>query len=102
MEVEQKVLGTGWIRVRVREKDNVQVVSLTHFGSKASRDGQVRRKGWFGQLNYEFSIRFDELMLLVRDLDGQVNGPLKIEVEILVEWSGQLIKSWKFSAKTNQ
>lgn len=49
METEQKVLGTGWIRVRERVKDQAQVVSLIHSGGKVNRNGQVNRKGWFGQ-----------------------------------------------------
>lgn len=59
-------------------------------------------KGLVWAADEEFSIGLDELMLLVRDLDGQVNSPLKIEIWILAEWSGLLMETWKFSAKTKQ
>lgn len=35
--------------MRERVKDQAQVVSLIHSGGKVNRNGQVRRKGWFGQ-----------------------------------------------------
>lgn len=48
MEVEQKILGTGWIRVRERVKDEAQVVSLILFGGKVSRSGQIRKRAGLG------------------------------------------------------